>query len=40
MLFRSYPVGISTVLVNGTVVLDEGQHTNARPGKVLKRTGA
>ena len=35
-----YPVGISTVLVNGTVVLDEGQHTNARPGKVLKRTGA
>jgi N-acyl-D-amino-acid deacylase len=36
-----YPVGIDTVLVNGTVVLDEGKHTNARPGKVLKRaTGA
>lgn len=33
-----YPVGIDTVLVNGTVVLDEGKHTNARPGKVLKRT--
>ena len=32
-----YPVGIDTVLVNGTVVLDEGTHTNARPGKVLKR---
>lgn len=32
-----YPVGIDTVLVNGTVVLDEGRHTNARPGKVLKR---
>lgn len=32
-----YPVGIDTVLVNGTVVLAEGQHTNARPGKVLKR---
>ena len=32
-----YPVGIETVLVNGTVVLDEGKHTNARPGKVLKR---
>ena len=31
-----YPVGIDTVLVNGTVVLDEGKHTNARPGKVLK----
>jgi N-acyl-D-amino-acid deacylase len=34
-----YPVGIDTVVVNGTVVLDEGQHTNARPGKVLKRSG-
>ena len=32
-----YPVGIDTVLVNGTVVLDEGKHTNARPGKVLRR---
>ncbi len=35
-----YPVGIDTVLVNGVVVLDEGKHTNARPGKVLrKRSG-
>ena len=33
-----YPVGIDTVLVNGAVVLDEGKHTNARPGKVLKRS--
>jgi N-acyl-D-aspartate/D-glutamate deacylase len=32
-----YPVGIDTVLVNGQIVLDEGRHTNARPGKVLKR---
>ena len=32
-----YPAGIDTVLVNGKVVLDEGKHTNARPGKVLKR---
>jgi len=32
-----YPVGIDTVLVNGTVVLDEGKHTNARPGRILKR---
>ena len=32
-----YPVGIDTVIVNGEVVLDEGQHTNARPGKVLRR---
>ena len=35
-----YPVGIDTVLVNGKVVLDEGKHTNARPGKVLKRSPA
>jgi N-acyl-D-amino-acid deacylase len=35
-----YPVGIDTVLVNGKVVLEEGKHTGARPGKVLKRTGA
>lgn len=32
-----YPVGIDTVLVNGQIVLDEGQHTGARPGKVLRR---
>jgi N-acyl-D-aspartate/D-glutamate deacylase len=35
-----YPVGIDTVIVNGTVVLDEGKHTGARPGKVLKRPNA
>jgi N-acyl-D-amino-acid deacylase len=35
-----YPVGIDTVLVNGEVVLDEGKHTNARPGRILKRTTA
>jgi N-acyl-D-aspartate/D-glutamate deacylase len=33
-----YPVGIDTVIVAGQVVLDEGRHTNARPGKVLRRT--
>ena len=32
-----YPVGIDTVLVNGVVVLDEGKHSGARPGKVLRR---
>ena len=32
-----YPVGIDTVIVNGQVVLDEGKHSGARPGKVLKR---
>ncbi len=32
-----YPIGIDPVIVNGQVVLDEGRHTNARPGKVLRR---
>lgn len=32
----AYPVGIDTVIVNGRVVLDEGTHTNARPGQVLR----
>jgi len=31
-----YPVGIDTVIVSGKVVLDEGQHTNERPGKVIR----
>lgn len=32
-----YPTGISTVIVNGTVVVDSGQHTGALPGRVLRR---
>jgi N-acyl-D-amino-acid deacylase len=32
-----YPVGIPTVVVNGTVVVDAGEHTGARPGRVLRR---
>ncbi len=32
-----YPVGIDTVIVNGDVVLDEGRHTGARPGQILKK---
>ncbi|MGE0363565.1 MAG: amidohydrolase family protein [Vicinamibacterales bacterium] len=31
-----YPVGIDTVIVNGQVVLDNGTHTSAKPGKVLR----
>ncbi len=34
----SYPQGIDTVVVNGTVVLDEGTHTGTKPGKVLRHT--
>ena len=27
------------VLVNGTLVLDHGKHTGARPGRALRRRG-
>jgi N-acyl-D-aspartate/D-glutamate deacylase len=30
-----YPSGIETVVVNGTVVVDSGRHTGARPGRFL-----
>ena len=33
------PSGISHVLVNGEVVVDEGEHTGATPGKVLYGPG-
>ncbi len=32
---HQYPEGIDYVLVNGTVVIEQGQHTNALPGKPL-----
>jgi N-acyl-D-amino-acid deacylase len=32
-----YAAGIGTVVVNGTVVVDSGQHTGAVPGRVLRR---
>jgi N-acyl-D-amino-acid deacylase len=35
-----YPVGIDTVIVNGRVVLDNGRHTGARPGIVIRGKGA
>lgn len=34
-----YPVGIPYVIVNGVVVIDHGQHTGARPGRVLYGRG-
>lgn len=34
------PTGISHVVVNGTVVVDGGEQTGARPGRVLRRTAA
>ncbi len=30
-----YPIGIPYVIVNGVVVIDKGEHTGARPGRVL-----
>jgi N-acyl-D-amino-acid deacylase len=32
-----YPEGISFVVVNGTIVVEKGAHTGARPGRVLRR---
>jgi N-acyl-D-amino-acid deacylase len=34
---RSYPVGIDWVIVNGVVVVKEGEHTGALPGRALRR---
>jgi dihydroorotase/N-acyl-D-amino-acid deacylase len=34
-----YPFGIPYVIVNGVVVIDQGQHTGARPGRVLYGKG-
>jgi N-acyl-D-amino-acid deacylase len=37
---RRYPDGIEFVIVNGVVVVDGGRHTGARPGFVIRRSGA
>jgi N-acyl-D-amino-acid deacylase len=34
---HQYPAGISTTIVNGVVVVEDGRHTGARPGRVLRR---
>jgi N-acyl-D-aspartate/D-glutamate deacylase len=34
------PAGIEWVLVNGVVVIDQGRHTGAKPGQVLRGPGA
>jgi N-acyl-D-aspartate/D-glutamate deacylase len=36
---KQYPKGIDYVLVNGTVVIDNGHHTSARPGRVVHGPG-
>ena len=35
---HQYPEGIEVVVVNGTVVIDHGEHTGALPGRILKKT--
>lgn len=34
-----YPTGIDYVLVNGQLVVDQGRHTGAKPGSVLRGAG-
>jgi N-acyl-D-amino-acid deacylase len=34
-----YPDGIKYVLVNGKIVIDDGEHTGQLPGKVLRGSG-
>jgi N-acyl-D-amino-acid deacylase len=36
---HQYPKGIPYVLVNGTIVIDNGNHTGARPGKIIYGPG-
>jgi N-acyl-D-amino-acid deacylase len=35
----AYPSGIDYVLVNGELVIDQGRHTGAKPGNVLRGAG-
>ena len=37
---HQYAVGMKHVLVNGTIVLKDGEHTGATPGRALKGPGA
>jgi len=34
---RQLSTGVEYVIVNGTVVIDQGKHTGALPGRPLKR---
>ncbi len=34
---NQYPVGIKAVIVNGTIVVEDDEHTGALPGQILRR---
>ncbi len=34
---RRHPEGVEHVFVNGEAVVENGRHTGAKPGRVLKR---
>lgn len=36
----SYPVGVPYVIVNGVLVIDDGEHTRTRPGQPVLGPGA
>ena len=36
---HQYPAGIETVIVNGTAVVEQGEHSGALPGLLLRRRG-
>ncbi len=36
---RQYAVGVTQVLVNGVVVISDGEHTGAKPGRVVRGPG-
>jgi len=36
---HQYPEGMPYIIVNGTIIVDEGEHTGALPGKILRGPG-
>lgn len=36
---HQYPVGVECVIVNGQVVVEQGEHTGRLPGKILRKIG-
>lgn len=36
---HQYPVGVEYVIVNGQVVVEQGEHTGRLPGKILRKIG-